>query len=713
MTIDNYQLCPCGSGKKIKFCKCKDSVGELDRVIKMIEGGQLVAALDRLNQILKEHPSAAWALSIRGRLLMDLKEHDALVDNAERFVRLQPSNPLALAQKAVVSLMEANTAEATEALLQVLDEAGDRIDPFILEVMSGVMMQQWQRDWVSTALAYGNLLVAAGSQNTREAQLSLRELRRILSSPEINLLLKETPELRERPDSVEWGERFDEAAGLLLNYRVLSAEPKLESLARQYPDQPAILFGLVMCAIWRGDVSKQAELLGKLAECEELDLEERARMLASAGLVDPKQKSVAAAMTVRVYEIEDAQEAIAKLDPLPRMRAIPANQLENVGSDGIKPRGGFRWLSSDPDQPDKDATISPVTILVYGRQTDRAARLEVQSHDADFGGAEAELDRLLPERKRIEERQESIPVLYAFMLSHVDDPGRSLDDAGRTEELRRYEATFWDVLKTMRVPLFDNVPLEQVAVDDTTLLERTAFVRLLQGYDLFRNATPDALEELQNRWSVEPLPQLAFEEVDPTTLGVFDLDCVQVEQAEADDYATLYELLQQAVLNGHHAAMTKIAGRMVELEPAADMAPAKVDAYQRLAGSMRTIAESLKCLEAGVEYARAHDIDPVELLLQMLPLKLAGGDPGAFQEQLTGMLETYRDNQEVLYVIQQMLMQMGLIGPDGQPMGPPSGQPAAAEAAGGESSGLWVPGQENAPSQGGSEGSKLWLPGSE
>ena len=40
MSVDNYAICPCGSGKKIKFCKCKDSVGELDRVLKMVEGGR-------------------------------------------------------------------------------------------------------------------------------------------------------------------------------------------------------------------------------------------------------------------------------------------------------------------------------------------------------------------------------------------------------------------------------------------------------------------------------------------------------------------------------------------------------------------------------------------------------------------------------------------------------------------------------------------------
>ena len=52
MSVDKYAVCPCGSGKKIKFCKCKESVSELDQIGTMIEGGQIVPALDRLATML-------------------------------------------------------------------------------------------------------------------------------------------------------------------------------------------------------------------------------------------------------------------------------------------------------------------------------------------------------------------------------------------------------------------------------------------------------------------------------------------------------------------------------------------------------------------------------------------------------------------------------------------------------------------------------------
>ena len=38
---------------------------EMDRVVSMVNGGQVVPALDRLSEILETHPDAAWALAVR------------------------------------------------------------------------------------------------------------------------------------------------------------------------------------------------------------------------------------------------------------------------------------------------------------------------------------------------------------------------------------------------------------------------------------------------------------------------------------------------------------------------------------------------------------------------------------------------------------------------------------------------------------------------
>ena len=73
MTTDNYAPCPCGSGKKMKFCKCVDQPQEYEKIVRFIEGGQDLAAMDRVNQLLAKTPSAAWLLAIKSELALSFE----------------------------------------------------------------------------------------------------------------------------------------------------------------------------------------------------------------------------------------------------------------------------------------------------------------------------------------------------------------------------------------------------------------------------------------------------------------------------------------------------------------------------------------------------------------------------------------------------------------------------------------------------------------
>ena len=192
MSIDTYAICPCGSGKKIKFCtKCKDSVADLDEILKMIEGGQVVPALDRLSSVLAEHPDAAWALAVRGRLLLDLREYETLSENAERFIRLQPSNPLALTQRAAAKLFRGEVDEATESMLQALTESGKEVDSFVLSVASVLAYSLAQQGAFLTARVYATLaMMAAGFEG---GQTAVQVLRQLNSSPSVNQMFNMGP----------------------------------------------------------------------------------------------------------------------------------------------------------------------------------------------------------------------------------------------------------------------------------------------------------------------------------------------------------------------------------------------------------------------------------------------------------------------------------------------------------------------------------------
>src|SRR6188472_1988 len=85
MAVDPYAICPCGSGKKLKFC-CSDLVGEIEKIHRMIEGEQPRAALRHVEQTLASHPGRASLLDLKTSLELSLGDLDAARETVTKFV---------------------------------------------------------------------------------------------------------------------------------------------------------------------------------------------------------------------------------------------------------------------------------------------------------------------------------------------------------------------------------------------------------------------------------------------------------------------------------------------------------------------------------------------------------------------------------------------------------------------------------------------------
>src|SRR5438876_5165738 len=74
MTIDPYASCPCGSGKKFKWC-CQDIHADIDRAFQQHNDGQHEASLRTMTEVVRQHAGnpEAWGrqaqlLSLNGKL---------------------------------------------------------------------------------------------------------------------------------------------------------------------------------------------------------------------------------------------------------------------------------------------------------------------------------------------------------------------------------------------------------------------------------------------------------------------------------------------------------------------------------------------------------------------------------------------------------------------------------------------------------------------
>ena len=589
MSVDKYAVCPCGSGKKIKFCKCKDSVSELDRVLKMVEGGQVVPALDQLAAILTEHPDAAWALAVRGRLLLDLREYDSLSENAERFIRLQPSNPLALTQRAAAKLFRGEVEEATASMLEALTESGRDVDAFVLDVSSALAYSLAQRGVFLTARVYATLAMMASGYEGGQAAVSV--LRQLNSAPSISQFVKAVPSPVERPADADWGERYDEASTLLRSNKIDLAESKFQSLQRTVPSEPAILSGLLTCAIWRGDSDAQSDLLKKLSACESLDFDERVRYRAMSAVVNPDASDISIPVVTMEAEIKNAEEIEMALMADERFVSLPADLLAGMktSEEDVPPRNGFQIL--DRAKPDSLEVLPPIDevpeaialVFVYGKQTDREARIEVLDVRRDnVEEVRSRLTTAVSDLDLKERAGDSMPLLVACqpsvaMLRFQAKPADAEKLQSELVAKRMPEA-----IASVELPILDNASLKAVADDDSKLLERTAVVRIIEQFDAIASKGSGILDEVYKLARIAPLPAIKPNKEDIESLANEDLNRVDASDLDAESLIYLLQRSQQVAAT---PALKRFADRLIELDLTDEQQPAKMLAYMTLINS--------------------------------------------------------------------------------------------------------------------------------
>ena len=107
VSIDPYSLCPCGLGKKIKFC-CPELIGDIDQIEKLIAGDQIAAALEQTKRLVQKHPGKAWLLATQTKLELASNDYSAAAMTNHTFLESHPDNPLALGQAAIINAVAGN-----------------------------------------------------------------------------------------------------------------------------------------------------------------------------------------------------------------------------------------------------------------------------------------------------------------------------------------------------------------------------------------------------------------------------------------------------------------------------------------------------------------------------------------------------------------------------------------------------------------------------
>ncbi|HEX3871160.1 MAG TPA: hypothetical protein VHV77_12025, partial [Pirellulales bacterium] len=556
MSIDPYALCPCGSGKKVKFC-CADLVPELEKLQKMLDGNQRHAALEHLDKLLTQHPGRAALLAIKISLQNGLGMSDQARETAQTFRELHPTNPIALAETAVMRAEKDGSAAGIEPLQQALAESDQHVAPQVVDALTD-LAQLLLVDGHFQA-AHAHLLLTLRLHGENEAALDM--LTRMNGSAQVPLLLKDERPFANAPPDAPWEAEFDASMSMARGVHWLEAERRLTALSQRINNAPAVWQNLAVLHGWLANEAGEVEALRKFGSLQGTK-EDAIEAEATAQLIDPELvKDVVDQLRI-TYPIRDIDRLIEVAGGDKRLIIYPAEAVRRAEGE-VPPRAVYLLLDRPLPTTGVDITLDAIPsivgqALVFGRETDREPRLELQVSRRDVEAAQsliAELWRDVLGDPAAEEVVGHVPSRQLTFSWNWRLPDDTPPDHVQQLLVRKRRDTLlnrWP--KTSNALLGGKTP-EEVASDPVQRLKLLGALLIIE-LSLDHPSADGLVNELRARLGLPTLQPIDPKNVDLEELPLVRLSRLIVENLSDDDLLTVY---RRALFVGARAALRKFA----------------------------------------------------------------------------------------------------------------------------------------------------------
>ena len=404
--LDPYAPCVCESGKKLKFCCCKDILSDLSKVLRMIEGDQPHAALDLTDKLIAKHPDRAGLLLLSTELAHDLGDLPDFDRRSKLFLEKFPQHPTALAYRALavmsndvkqgVQLTQASIALVLRKLEQQRDEKAEinraLVDAFVaLGQIFSIL---------------GNPIAALAHWRQLEAWeggggMATNAIRQLESQGDVTALESVTWLDSSPPENVTWEKEFSEAMRFARRGAWGGGLGALLALNQKHPQQRVILFNIAMLYAYLGEAEESRNAWRNYAALPGLSFEDAVYAETMAQQSDPAADGPQVDQLQLTYAVNDSAKLMERM--LSDKRLLPEDPHHyREDESSPAPRGAFRLLDrvrgeDSPEQDIADVASWQAILLLFGKETDRDARLvvgtprteefpEVQKVVAEIGG---------------------------------------------------------------------------------------------------------------------------------------------------------------------------------------------------------------------------------------------------------------------------------------------------------------------------------------
>jgi hypothetical protein len=669
MAVDPYSPCPCGSGKKFKWC-CHKVEAHAERSEKLYENGQTAQALAVLEEGLRKDPGNAWLLTRKALILSEENRPAEAKAALGQVVARQPRNLGAVALMTQIELETEGVAAGTARLQQALTAfpGPERKPLFIVVRMVGAVLAE--SGHVPAAVRHLELARSLlDGEPDPAVESTLRMIRRNASTP---LWLRDEYRLSPVPEGLsgEAVDRFRDALGWADEGLWSSAAAAFETLSAD----PAAERNLGFCRLWLADDEAAAAALRRYTarvpvSPETVDLEVLCQLIAG----DDDGETVEHVQLI--WPLRDRAGLLTALE------ADPA-----AAHDGTGPM--------DPDDP--NAPEAEEFLLL-----DRANRFRGDQATVPDGGAGLTLDdipRILgrvyvgqeiaaleaPDDGRLDRLSDRLTGLAGPALAPAHPRTKVIGKVSRVQVALTWEwqipegtsqeharrlnreqgakliSEVWPTLP--RGFLKGRTPLQAAGSPDAELALRAAVLLLEGSHEPWHDGFDFAA--LRDRLKLRPEPEPDPETVDVASLSLARLAYVPAERLSDEKLAALYRrargaLVPDAIERSARALVQRPGAMEAQgVEPLAlygDLAMSAA-AHKRHAEAADWLRRGRQAEPAATRARSAPHWDMLEL-----QFSTQTRDPEDWVPELAVILDRYRENTEANQVVMLGLVELGLL----------------------------------------------------
>ncbi len=710
MSIDPYAFCPCGSGKKLKFC-CADVAGEIERIHRMIEGDQPRAALRHTEQALASHPKKASLLDLRATLEMLLGDLEAAKSTVDQFVKAHPDSPNAFACQAMLLAETQKPREAVRSLQKALALTDQDMPQRVFEAIGAVGQSLLVAGHVVAAQAHLWLHAAIAPPDDERSRQLLVSLNHYSGLP---LLLRDQLVFRRWPADVSWRAEAEKASRLTDTGKWQQAVEIIDQLGHQHGAHPALLYNRALLGGWLADDRALVAGLHAYAQME-VSQDDAVEAEAIAQLLDPDLKEERIDSVLQTYEIKDLDTLVAALSSDRRASSFKMDPAAFGQSDQPRPRHTFVLLDKRLPESGINTTRADVprltgVLAIYGRQTDRPERIELTiDRGPEFDATVAALREIggealgaMTEEKvvgAISPTEQALNRRWHFPQDTPVELRRSI----MAEERRISIVERWP--EVPRPGLNGRTPRHAATDADLRIPLIAAVLILEQGGNNAQDE--EAFTELRRNLNL-PLPApLEPAADDASDLPMVRIPRLKLKEVSDDDLTSLY---RRSLLVGADAATAALAREAVTRPSLAQRVPPQ-DAYRRMIALEADPDRALDLLNEARDRSKVAGESTAPWDLAELELHISTGNAEQARTMLELIEQQHLHDPQVASQLYQLLYAAGVIDQDSMAMQPsveefsaPAAVGSTAEAGAGR---IWTPDSER-PSGGGK--SSLWVP---